>query len=98
MLGGGNGDVETNMITSCLRSDKPTFLISLEREIPMLVKGTDDTVETWSSRGHGFVGERRIGTNRRALEAKRALKVGNNVKKKTKGFVEAESLRDSDKL
>jgi hypothetical protein len=30
-------------------------LISLEREIPMLVKGTDDTVETWSSQGHGIL-------------------------------------------
>jgi hypothetical protein len=79
LLGGGNGDVKTNMIASRLRSNKPTFLISLEREIPMLVEVTDDTVETWSSWGHGFVGERQIGTNWRALEAKRASKVGKNV-------------------
>jgi hypothetical protein len=67
-----------NMIASRLRSNKPTFLISFEREIPLLVKGTDDTVETWSSRGHGVVRERQIGTNWRALEVKRALKVRKN--------------------
>jgi hypothetical protein len=79
LLGGGNRDIETNMIASRLRSDKPMFLISLEREIPMLVEGTDDAVETWSSWGHGVVGERQIKKNRRALEAKRASKVGKNV-------------------
>jgi hypothetical protein len=44
----------------------------------MLVEGTDDTVETWSSWGHGIVGERQIEMNWRALEVKRASKVGKN--------------------
>ncbi len=97
LLGGGNGDIKTNMIASRLRSKEPTFLISLEREIPMLVKETDDTVETWGSRGHGVIGERQIGTNLESLGGKESVE-GWKECLKTRGFIEAASWRDSDKL
>ncbi len=53
-IGGGNGNVEENMIASRHGADEPAFLIGLLGEIPGLVEGADDVVVDSSARNHAW--------------------------------------------
>ena len=44
LVSGGNRNIEINVIARGFQRDKPAFLISLLREVPVLIKRTDDTV------------------------------------------------------
>ncbi len=44
LISGGDGNIETNVIARGFRRDEPAFLISLLREVPVLIERTDDTV------------------------------------------------------
>ena len=67
----------------------PAFLISLLREVPVLIERTDDTV-VCRCRSHFSGG--RVGSRGRALVAKRATKVGENGRISS-GFGEAASVK-----
>jgi hypothetical protein len=89
LISGGDGNIEMNVIARGFWRDEPAFLISLLREVPVLIERTDDTV-VCRCRSHFSGGW--VGSRGRALVVKRATKIGENGRISS-GFGEAASVK-----